>query len=88
MPVVRASIRVATELHARPAARLVGTARRFGCAITLVGPGGAVDSKDMMELITANLESGQVIEIVADGADAEEAVRAVSDELARASFGW
>ncbi len=66
-------------LHARAAAKLVHTAGRFGCDVTLVKEGEAVDAKSILGLMALGAAQGTPISIVCDGADEVEAMEAVSE---------
>ncbi len=65
-------------LHARAAAKLVHTAGRFGCEVTLVKEGEAVDAKSILGLMALGAAQGTRISIVCDGIDEAEAMEAVS----------
>jgi phosphocarrier protein len=61
-------------LHARPAALFVQLAKRFDCRITVKKGRRSVDGKSIMGLLTLAAKQGARISIVADGADAHEAL--------------
>jgi phosphoenolpyruvate-protein phosphotransferase len=74
-------------IHARPAAVLADTARRYKSVVEIVRPSGrAADAKSVVALLGLEIECGDSIRIVARGADAKEAVEALS-LAARAAFG-
>jgi multiphosphoryl transfer protein len=74
-------------IHARPAAALADTARRFKSAVEVAGPSGrTADAKSVVALLGLEIDSGQPIRIVARGADARQAVEALSS-LAKTAFG-
>ena len=74
-------------IHARPAATLADTARRYKSVIEIVKPSGkAADAKSVVALLGLEIERGDAIRIVAKGADANEAVEALGS-AARAAFG-
>jgi phosphocarrier protein HPr len=73
-------------LHARAAARLVQVAGRFQCRITLSKGGRGVDAKSILGLLMLAASMGERLRLSAEGADAEEAVDALSD-LIRSRFG-
>ena len=62
-------------LHARAAAKLVHTAGRFGCNVTLIKDGEAVDAKSILGLMAIGAAQGTRI---SDGDDEAEAMAAVS----------
>ncbi len=66
-------------LHARAAAKLVHTAGRFGCEVTLVKEGETVDAKSILGLMAIGAAQGTKISIVCDGEDETEAIDAVTD---------
>jgi len=74
-------------IHARPAAALADTARRYKSVIEIVRPSGkAADAKSVVALLGLEIERGDSIRIVARGADAKEAVEALHS-AARKAFG-
>ncbi len=73
-------------LHARAAAKLVHTAGRFGCDVTLVKEGEAVDAKSILGLMALGAAQGTRISIICHGVDEAEAMEAVS-ELIENRFG-
>lgn len=69
-------------LHARPAAMFVQTAARFKSSIILRNlsrAGKEVDAKSIMDVLTAGVDQGHEIELVAEGEDAEQAVQALTE---------
>jgi multiphosphoryl transfer protein len=74
-------------IHARPAAALASTARRYQSVVEIVRPSGkAADAKSVVALLGLEIERGDSIRIIARGADAKEAVEALGS-AARAAFG-
>ena len=74
-------------IHARPAAALADTARRYKSVVEIIRPSGkAADAKSVVALLGLEIERGDSIRIVARGADANEAVEALGS-AARAAFG-
>ena len=73
-------------LHARASTEFVRLAQRFDAAVLgrKVG-GGEVDGKSIISVMTLGAQLGDEIEIVTDGADATEALEALSD-LVRKDF--
>jgi len=68
-------------LHARPAALFVQTASRFQAKITLENldrPGKAIDAKSIMSVLTAGVHAGGRVALVAEGADAAQAIEALT----------
>jgi phosphotransferase system HPr (HPr) family protein len=73
-------------IHARPAATVAETARRFQSAIHVSGPSGKLaDARSVVALLGLEIETGDAIRIQARGADASEAISAVS-AAARQAF--
>jgi phosphocarrier protein HPr len=73
-------------LHARASAKLVEAAARFQCQISVSKDGQTVDARSIMGLMMLGAPLGTQIEIVADGADAAEAMIAIL-ALVEAKFG-
>lgn len=73
-------------LHARAAARLVQMASRFQSRITLTKDGRTVDAKSILGVLMLAGSPGERLLLCAEGADAEEAVEALSN-LIRSRFG-
>ncbi len=72
-------------LHARPAALFVQTASRFQAKITLENldrPGKAIDAKSIMSVLTAGVHAGGRIVLQAEGADAAQAIEALTALIA------
>ncbi|MCK9230299.1 MAG: HPr family phosphocarrier protein [Syntrophales bacterium] len=63
-------------LHARVAATLVNTAKRFKARITYERDGIIVDGKSILGILTLACPKGGRIIIVADGPDSAEAMKA------------
>ena len=73
----------AKGLHARAATKLVQLAGRFGCEIELVGPDGqGTNAKSVMGVLLLCGAKGTVLEVVAEGEEAERAVRAIGELIA------
>ena len=70
-------------LHARPSTLLVGVANGFRSRLTLTIGGRSADGKSIMEVMMLASPKGTVVRISADGPDAEAAVSAVRDLIAR-----
>ena len=73
-------------LHARAAAQLVQMACRFQSKITLTKDGRTVDAKSILGVLMLAGSTGERLLLCAEGADAEEAVEALSG-LIRSRFG-
>ena len=70
-------------MHARPAAQVVRLASGFKSAIELEHDGQVVNGKSIMGVMTLAAECGAVIRVRADGDDAEAAVTALTDLIAK-----
>lgn len=69
-------------LHARPAALFVQTASKFKSSIILRNlsrAGKEVNAKSILEVLTAGVDQGAQIELVAEGDDADQAIQALSE---------
>ena len=65
-------------LHARPADLLVRTANQFGSTILIQKGSERVDCKSILSLLTLGAAQGTKLTLSADGADAEQAIDALS----------
>ena len=70
-------------LHARPAAEIVKLASRYQCDITLERDDLEVNGKSIMGVMMLAAEFGSSLVLRAAGPDAEQAVSALSDLIAR-----
>src|SRR5579883_3286895 len=66
-------------LHLRPAAKLVVLAQSFRSEIRVIAKGITANAKSLLDLATLAAECGTTLDIVAHGADAHEAVTALTD---------
>jgi phosphocarrier protein HPr len=62
-------------LHARAAALFVNTAGNFESEITIIKDGVEVNGKSIMSILTLGATCGSLIKVVANGPDAEKAVK-------------
>lgn len=70
-------------IHARPAAKFVKTAARFAAEISVEKGGMKVSGKSIMGLLTLEGHQGSVLRVSARGPDAEAALQALGDLIAR-----
>jgi phosphotransferase system HPr (HPr) family protein len=70
-------------IHARPAAQFVKTANRFQSDIFVEKDGEEVDGKSIMGLMMLAAGHGSVISVSAEGMDAEAALDALAELIAR-----
>jgi phosphotransferase system HPr (HPr) family protein len=65
--------------HVRPTTLFVEEARKFSCDVTVAANGNAADGKSPMALLALGAVQGDTIEIRCNGADAEEACKALCE---------
>jgi phosphocarrier protein HPr len=70
-------------MHARPAAELVKLAGRFSSDIRIEKDGLEVNGKSIMGVLMLAAEMGSQLRLSATGADAKDAVNALSDLIGR-----
>jgi len=73
-------------LHMRPGEIFARLASQFESTITVVSGPQRVDGKSLLDLITLGAAQGAELEIEASGADAADALDALSDLIERESF--
>jgi phosphocarrier protein len=64
-------------LHARAAALLVQTVNKFSAQVNVSKDGQTTDGRSIMGVLTLAAAQGSKIQVEANGADAERAVRAI-----------
>ena len=69
-------------LHARPAAVLVKTAGRYKSKVQIKFGDKQADARSIIQLLGLGVRQGSPVTVVAEGDDAEEAVKAVLSVLA------
>lgn len=70
-------------IHARPAAQFVKTASQFEADIRVEKDGEEVDGKSIMGLMMLAAGHGSVLNVVAEGSDAEDALCALEALVGR-----
>jgi phosphocarrier protein len=70
-------------IHARPAAQFVKAASAFECEIRVEKDGEEVDGKSIMGLMMLAAGHGSVINVTAEGEDADAALEAIEQLVAR-----
>lgn len=65
-------------LHARPAAEFVRCARSFKCTITIRKNGEEYSASSILDVLSASLDCGATMLVIADGVDAEAAIEKIS----------
>ena len=89
MPSTTFTVNHSAGLHARPAALFVKLAASFPCTITVRNTSGekpAVNAKSVLSVLTQAVNQGNVVEVVAEGERADEALQALK-ELVENNFG-
>lgn len=71
-------------LHLRPAARLVGLAKRFTSTIRIHAGERAADARSIMQVLLLSASLGTPMLIEADGQDEADAVKALTEFFANA----
>ncbi|MGE5750209.1 MAG: glucose PTS transporter subunit IIA, partial [Gemmatimonas sp.] len=71
----------ATGLHARPAAIVAATARRFSADIRLLKEGREANARSVVSIMALEVGGGDALTIVARGENAAEAVAAIENVL-------
>jgi phosphocarrier protein len=70
-------------IHARPAAQFVKTASNFMCEIRVEKDGEEVDGKSIMGLMMLAAGHDSIITVTAEGDDADAALDAIAELVAR-----
>ena len=70
-----------TGIHARPATMLVQTASKFDSDIQLEYNGKKVNLKSIMGVMSLGVGQGADVTISAEGADADDAIAAISETM-------
>ena len=71
------TVRNRAGIHARPAALIAQTANKFASEVLMERDGTVVNAKSIMGVITIAAGYNTVVTVKAEGADAEEAVKAL-----------
>jgi phosphotransferase system HPr (HPr) family protein len=66
-------------LHARPAARIVATARRFRARVSLIHGESTASAKDLLDVLYLAAPHGADLVVEAEGDDADAAAAALAD---------
>lgn len=66
-------------IHARPAAMFVKVASKFECNITVEKDGEAVNGKSIMGLMMLAAGCGARLNLIAEGRDAEQAIKELEE---------
>ncbi len=68
-------------LHARPASITVTIASKFTSDIKIISNGKTGNLKSIMNIMALGVKGGQEITIEATGADEEEAIKTIKEEM-------
>lgn len=72
-------------LHARPGTMLVNTIKQFNSEITVAnldGTGKPANGRSLMKVVALGVKKGHRLRFTAQGADAEQALKAIGDAIA------
>ena len=72
-----------TGLHARPASEFVKAAAAFKSAITIEFKEKRINAKSILHVLSSGIAAGSTIMLSAEGEDEEQAVKTLSDVIAR-----
>jgi phosphocarrier protein HPr len=86
MPEVNLTLQNKTGLHARPAGAFVRVAKQFQSDIKVLFNGKEANAKSILSVLSLGAENGAAVWVVAQGPDAEDALKAVK-ELVTNKFG-
>ncbi len=75
------TIRLKQGMEARPVAMLVQVASRHSSSVYLETEGKKVNAKSIMGMMSLGLDSGDMVTVIADGPDEEDAVANMADYL-------
>lgn len=68
-----------TGIHARPATILVNEAVKYKCNIELALESKVVNFKSIMGVMSLGIYNGEIINIICDGEDEEQAIDGLTD---------
>ena len=69
-----AVVKSKTGLHARPGAMVAEKAMNFDSEISLVFGDKKIDAKEVLDVVTSNINCGDKVSVEAEGPDEEQAV--------------
>ena len=76
--VLTCTVRAASTLHARPAARLVQAIQDFDAELALIRDKARADAKSILDILALSIQEGDWLEIEANGPDARAALEVLS----------
>ena len=74
MPQIELKVTHPTGLHARPASVFVQKANQFKCEIVVTYGARTVNAKSIIGILSLGADQGAVIQITAEGEDADDAL--------------
>ena len=86
MPEIKLTINHEVGLHARPASVFVQTAAKFSSEIEVTHGETTANAKSILAILTLGAHQGAELLISAEGADADDALKAL-EELIADNFG-
>lgn len=82
MPEITMTLQNDVGLHARPAGLLARTAARFDATTTVYTGDRSADARSLLALLKLNATQGTTLRIVAEGAEAAQALQAIGTLIA------
>ena len=77
----KVTVKNATGLHLRPAGVLCKEAMQFKSLITFTKDSSTANAKSVLSVLGACVKCGDEIELVCEGADEQEALKALTDAI-------
>lgn len=74
-------VNLPADAEARPVAVLVQLASKYESKIFIVSKSKKINAKSIMGMMSLGAVNGEILEIEAEGADAEEAVKEISEYI-------
>ena len=79
-------VRNQVGLHSRPATFFIQKANEFKSSIWVEVEDRKINAKSLLGVLSMGITKGTTVNIIADGADEEEAVKALSEMLVKDIF--
>lgn len=86
MPRQKVVIENELGLHARPAAKLAELAKRYKARVYLRKGAREAEATSILDVLALACSKGSVVEIVAEGEEAEEALAKIVELLSRRNY--
>ena len=77
----KVTIKNPTGLHLRPAGILCNEAIKYQSKVTFDYCGGTANAKSVLSVLGACIKCGDEIELICDGTDEQEAMKALADAI-------